>query len=88
MLEERLFKMVRVYTDISLVFTVGFNGCRVEGFACGMNWHAIMASTIIDHYDDVLGDGCFGASKFSLLGGRDIFIFDGHLFHEVLTDGD
>ena len=43
---------------------------------------------ISNHADDVLGDLFVRSGEFSLLSGGDICVLDGHLFHEVLTDGD
>ena len=88
MLEERGFNLGSFFTAIFMGFIVGLIVCEVAGFLCGLTWHTLVVITISDHAEDVLGDVFVRASEFSLLGGRDIFIFDGHLFHEVLTDGD
>ena len=88
MLEERGFNLGSVFTAIFLGFIFGLIVCVLAWFFCGLTWHAMVAITINDHADDVLGDGFVRSSEFSLLVGRDIFIFDGHLVHEVLIDGD
>ena len=62
--------------------------CGVAVLAGGLTWRALETGTISDHADDVLGDGFVRSSEFSLLVSRYIFIFDGHLVHEVLIDGD
>ena len=88
MLEERGFNLGSVFTAIFLGFIFGLIVYKVAGFLCGLTWHAMVEITISDHVEDVLGDGFVRSSEFSLLVSRYIFIFDGHLVHEVLTDGD
>ena len=80
--------MGRVFTDVSLVFNFSFFGCGISGFACGLTWRELAASTISNNTDNVLGDGFLGANEFSLLGGGFIRLFDVHLFDEVIIDGD
>ena len=48
--------MVCVFTTIRLEYIFGLIGCGVVGFVCGLTWHALAASTIRDHADNVLGD--------------------------------
>ena len=43
---------------------------------CGLNLRALVARTIVDNADDVLGDGFVGASEFFLLGGGYLHVFD------------
>ena len=88
MLEERGFNLGSFFTAIFMGFIVGLIFCGVAGFLCGLIWHALLAITTSYPADDVLGDGFVRSSEFSLLVSRYIFIFDGHLVHEVLTDGD
>ena len=88
MIEERGFSMGHVFTAICLGFIVHLVGCRVDGFACGLIWSALVTITIINHADNVFGDVFFGASKFFLLGSGYLCVFDGCLVHEFLTDGD
>ena len=88
MLEERGFNLGSFFTTIFLGFIFGLIVDGVAGFLCGLIWHAMLAITTSYPADDVLGDGFVRSSEFSLLVGRDIFIFDGHLVHKVLSDGD
>ena len=48
--------MGHVFTAICLGFIVHLVGCRVEGFACGLIWSALVTITIINHADNVFGD--------------------------------
>ena len=57
MLEEREFRLGRVFTVVYLRFIVIFIGCRVAGFACILTWSALVVSTISYHSDDVLSYG-------------------------------
>ena len=58
------------------------------GSSCGLTWRALVASTISNHAYDVLGDGFFGSSEFSLLCVGYFRVFGGCLVHEVLIDSD
>ena len=64
MLEEMGFNLGSVFTAIFLGFIFGLICCMVEGLACGITWHALEASTIRYHADDVLGDSFVRDSEF------------------------
>ena len=60
MLEERGFRQGRVFTAVFLRSIVGSIVCGGAVLVGGMTWHALMTGNIINHADNVLGDGFVG----------------------------
>ena len=79
---------VRVVSAVCLILSVFMIGGRVAGFASWIALCMLTKNTVRNRADNIHGDGVVRAGEFALLGGKDVFVLIGFLFHEVLEDRD
>ena len=66
-----------VVSAVCLVLSILLFRCRGAWFVSGLSWCALMASTVRNHADDVLGDVFAVSGEFSLVEDGYLCVLDG-----------